>query len=245
MPLDPRPAFTALHRILQRNDPYTVVADIAWQRFAPLFTLERRTRLFDELPAAMEVIGAARRTDEDAAEATEALRRELAARPEAERHAVVLTLVRSHAAAALRHAGPEEVDRHRPFQDLGFDSLAAVELRNRLRAATGLRLPATLVFDHPTPDALAGWLLGQVLPADLGDALAAFGRLDDLETALALLPPEDVRSSGLIDRLQTLLWKYADTAGTAAAPGPAEDEADLAAATADEMFALIDRELGA
>ncbi|MFD0690921.1 type I polyketide synthase [Actinomadura fibrosa] len=243
VPMRPGTAFTALHRILQRDDPYTVVADIAWRRFAALFTLERRTRLFDELPAAMEVIGTARGSGEEAAEAVEALRRELAARPEAERHGVLLALVRSHAAAALRHAGPEEVDPHRPFQDLGFDSLAAVELRNRLRAATGLRLPATLVFDYPTPDALAGWLLGEVLPAGMGAALPAFGRLDDLEAALAALPPEDLRSSGLIDRLQTLLWKYGDPAVAGSEPGG--DSADLTKATADEMFALLDRELGA
>ncbi|MDN3360138.1 KR domain-containing protein, partial [Actinomadura sp. DC4] len=239
-PLDPRLAFAALHRILERDDPYTVIADVAWQRFAPLFTGERRTRLFDEVPAALEVIEAAREDDDGAAEATEALRRELAARPEAERHGAVLTLVRSHVASVLRYAGAEAVDPQRPFKDLGFDSLAAVELRNGLRTATGLRLPATLVFDRPSPDALARWLLAEVLPADAGAALPALGRLDDLEAALAVLPPEDLRRSGLVDRLQTLLWRYTDSAVTAD-----DDEADLEAATADEMFALIDRDLGA
>jgi acyl carrier protein len=241
VPLDLRLAFAALHRILQRDDPHLVVADIAWQRFASLFTMVRRTRLFDELPAAMEVIRGARETG-DAAEVAEGLRRDLAARPEAERHAVLLALVRSNVAAVLRYAGAEAVDPRRPFKDLGFDSLAAVELRNRLRAATGLRLPATLVFDRPTPDDLAGWLLGEILPAGAGAALPAFGRLDDLEAALAALPPEDLRRSGLVDRLQTLLWKYA---GAAADQGTAEDETSLETATADEMFALIDRELGA
>ncbi|MBV9452371.1 MAG: KR domain-containing protein, partial [Streptosporangiaceae bacterium] len=255
VPLDPRLAFAALHQILQRDDPSVVIADIEWQRFAPLFTLARRTRLFDQVPAATAVIRTARETD-DEAEATEVLRRDLAARPRAERYGILLTLIRSHVATVLRYAGAEEVDPQRPFKDLGFDSLAAVELRNRLRAATGLRLPATLVFDRPTPDALAGWLLGELLPADAGAALPALGRLDDLEAALAVLPPEDARRSGLIDRLQTLAWKYADTAADTeradaeradaerANAGSAEDGTDLARATADEMFALIDRELG-
>ncbi|MFA1538223.1 type I polyketide synthase [Actinomadura monticuli] len=240
VPLDLRLAFAALHRIMQRDDPHVVVADVAWQRFASLFTMARRTRLFDEMPAAMEVIRGARETG-DAAEVTEALRRDLAARPEAERHGALLALVRANVAAVLRYAGADAIDPRRPFKDLGFDSLAAVELRNRLRSATGLRLPATLVFDHPTPDVLAGRLLSEVLPAGAGAALPAFGRLDDLEAALAVLPAEDVRRSGLADRLQTLLWRYA---GDAAEPDAAEDETSLETATADEMFALIDRELG-
>ncbi|MHC3471303.1 type I polyketide synthase [Streptomyces sp. 7R007] len=241
-PLDPRLAFAALHQVLRRDDPSVVIADIRWQRFAPLFALARRTRLFDQIPAATAVLRVEPETDDDAAETTEALRRQLAARPRAERHAVLLTLVRSHVAAVLRYADAQEVDPQRPFTDLGFDSLTAVELRNRLRAATGLRLPSTLVFDRPRPDALAQWLLEEVLPQDAGAASPALARLDDLEAALAGVPPEEARRAGLVDRLQELLWTYADA--PAAGPDP-EDEAELAGATADELFTLIDRELGA
>uniref|UniRef100_UPI00066E20FE type I polyketide synthase n=1 Tax=Streptomyces sp. SBT349 TaxID=1580539 RepID=UPI00066E20FE len=105
------------------------------------------------------------------------LARRLAELPEAERPRVVGDVVREHVGQVIKHSAPRSIAGDRAFKDLGFDSLTAVELRNRLNAETGLRLPTTLVFDHPTPEALAAFVLEQLSDAPtVGGARSATPR---------------------------------------------------------------------
>nr|WP_325051318.1 SDR family NAD(P)-dependent oxidoreductase [Streptomyces corynorhini] len=120
--------------------------------------------------------------------AAAALRERLAARTGAEREEIVLDLVRTHAAAVLGHADGATVVSGLTFKELGFDSLTAVELRNRLAGAVGAPLSSTLIFDHPTPTALARHLETELLgaaPVEAGAAATPAARpVDDDPVAI-------------------------------------------------------------
>jgi polyketide synthase 7 len=157
-----------------------------------------------------------------------------------QRHRELVELVCSNAATVLGRTNAAHINAERAFQDLGFDSLTAVELRNRLKAATGLTLTPTLIFDHPTPTALGDYLNTLLAaPADQPNLLA---RANDITGELQTLlnqhdwNPED--KTRLAIRLQNLLAEF-----TSAHLDETDDQ-DIHAATESQLFAILDEELG-
>ncbi|MFF1278945.1 SDR family NAD(P)-dependent oxidoreductase [Streptomyces marokkonensis] len=248
--MDPERALMGLESALAGSDAAVVVADVAWERFVPAFTSRRAASLLTGLPQAEGV-----REPSDAAWAepgsaggVPALVEQVAALPPQGRAEALLGHVRRVAAKALGHADTSGVGADRAFRDMGFDSLTAVELRNALIKDTGLSLPTTLVFDHPTPAALA-----RHLDAELsGDGGSMATRLADLESSVARImnagPDQDVRTL-LGARLRALLDEIegAGGAGDGGGRGEADDGLSLGdrleGASDEELFDLISREL--
>ncbi|MGY0055443.1 type I polyketide synthase [Streptomyces sp. LZ34] len=150
--MEPRLALTALGQALEHDETSLTIADIDWRTFVDNASATGLDPLLSGIPEARAAWEAAGR---GTTEAAGTLRARLAGRAADEQRRMVVELVRTHAATVLGHVGPAAVPPERAFRELGFDSLTAVELRNRLNAATGLRLPATAVFDYPHPAALA------------------------------------------------------------------------------------------
>jgi acyl transferase domain-containing protein/acyl carrier protein len=259
-PLEPETALRALAAILDEGAAHPVtgaeaavaVADVEWARFAPAFTAARPAPLLAELAGSADP-GAADGPAGDAGRerggATELLGR-LAGVTPAERDRLLLELVRRLTAEVLGHSGPERIEPGRGFLELGFDSLTAVELRNRLGGATGLRLPSTLLFDQPTPVALARHLAGELAPEQPSAEAGLLAGLDALETALAAGESgggelDDAARRRVTARLETLLSKWREAqAGPAGGDTEAAPGDDLESASVDEVLSLIDAEFG-
>ncbi|MFF9819867.1 SDR family NAD(P)-dependent oxidoreductase, partial [Streptomyces sp. NPDC014006] len=154
--LAPDLALTALGEAVGRGEATVTVADIDWARFVPAYNAARASALISDLADVRDL-----RTESGAQPGGDGgtwTAQNLSGLSDAEAERLLLDLVRTQAAAVLGHASADAVSASHAFKDIGVDSLTGVELRNRLVAVTGLKLPPTLVFNHPTPQALARFL---------------------------------------------------------------------------------------
>ncbi|WP_421671939.1 type I polyketide synthase [Saccharopolyspora spinosa] len=233
VPMEPQSALFALQQALSQRETAITVADVDWERFAASFTAARPRPLLEE------IVDLRPDTETEEKHGAGELGQQLAALPPAERGHLLLEVVLAETASTLGHDSAEAVQPDRTFAELGFDSLTAVELRNRLNAVTGLRLPPTLVFDHPTPLALSEQLVPALVAEPDNGIESLLAELDRLDTTLAQgpsIPLED--QAKVAERLHALLAKWDGARdGTARATSPQS----LTAATDDEIFDLIDR----
>jgi NADPH:quinone reductase-like Zn-dependent oxidoreductase/acyl carrier protein len=182
--------------------------------------------------------------DTGIAASTSGLRARLQGLSPEQRHREFVDLVCTNAAAVLGHS-TADINADSAFQDLGFDSLTAVELRNRLKTATGLTLSPNLIFDYPTPAALAEQIETQLATMPGSEPLDRMARFNDIARELQTLidqpgwNPDDKRS--VIDRIQTLLSTL-----SAPHPEPQPDlyDDDISTASESQLFAILDEEVG-
>ncbi|MDT5173000.1 MAG: mycoketide-CoA synthase, partial [Mycobacterium sp.] len=191
-------------------------------------------------PMFVDLINApARRQVDDslaAAKSKSALLQRLDGLPEDEQHAVLLDLVRSHIATVLGNTTPEAIDPDRAFQELGFDSLTAVEMRNRLKAATGLPLSPTLIFDYPNSAALAGYFHQELMGTERQDTQPAAPGEEELRRVVASIPVKRLRQAGVLDLLLGLANDNDnDLPGAQAAAHAESTEKDIADMDLDDL----------
>jgi polyketide synthase 7 len=209
-----------LAEALTQPHPNPVVAALDWSRFLGTFTADRPNPLFSDIAEAGVAVAG---TPDDVGTT---LRHRLAGMEESERERALLDLISTHTARVLGRSNGVFECR---FRDVGMDSLMGVELRNRLRGATGLALPATLIFDYPDPVALAGYLGSR-----LGGAAGAADDLTEEEAAvraaLARIPLARLRSHGLL----TMLLELAQDTD----PGGTRADASIGEMEVDDLLAL-------
>jgi acyl transferase domain-containing protein/thioesterase domain-containing protein/acyl carrier protein len=169
LPLSPGWAIEALFDAVAAGHTTLTIAQLDWSRFLPAFSVSRKTHLFDELPFRES-------SEPEEAACGAGWVEQVSQRPPTEQRQIVLELILAQTRAILGSL-PDTLDSDARFLDLGFDSLASVELRTRLTKATGLRLPPTVVFDHPTLGSLVARLLQEVTAA-LGASSAPSVSLD-------------------------------------------------------------------
>jgi acyl transferase domain-containing protein/acyl carrier protein len=164
-------------------------------------------------------------------------RARLAALAPAERYRMLLEIVSSAVADVLGYQSGAQVDPTRALNEMGLDSLAAVDLRNALGAATGLELPATLVYDHPEPADIVAYLVERLMPGPQDQARALVAEIDRLEQALSGLEDGEAVYAAVAARLDAFIRTWHDRTG------PVVPD-DLESVTDEELYARLDNNLG-
>ncbi|MGW4080892.1 beta-ketoacyl reductase, partial [Streptomyces asiaticus] len=237
-PMNPELAISALQRAMDLDETFLLVADAAWERLGAELGGDRPAPLLAELTGTQRSNASPVPSDPAATESAAAeLRASLEPLPSAKRQRNLRKLVRQHVAAVLVHATPDAIENDRSFTELGFDSLTAVQLRNRLGAITGLELPTTLAFDYPNLTALAAHLETGMFPQG-GGAEQHDPEEDRIREALAAIPLARFREAGLMDTLLELA--HLSENGSESAP---QEEMSSAVDTMD-VDDLVQRALG-
>ncbi|GAA2042501.1 hypothetical protein GCM10009839_51590 [Catenulispora yoronensis] len=237
--LDPRLAMQALAQAVDAGEDLLTVVDVDWATFAPLFTLRRPSPLIEGLPEVAAALAAAREESAGTGAGGE-LAVQLAGLSAADQDRVLIDLVRTEAARALGYPSADAVEPDRAFSDLGFDSLTGVELRNRLTAATGRAISATVVFDYPTPIALAGHLRQAIAPAE-AEQLPLLAELDRLESVLSTAAVSEGDSGKVTARLEAVMTKWKEIRGLTEGTAVMDK---LESSSDDEIFDFLGKEFG-
>ncbi|MBD0672070.1 hypothetical protein BU198_15480 [Streptomyces sp. CBMA156] len=215
-PMDPELGIQALAQAVDRAEHGLTVAAVDWEAFGAAFTSTRPSPLLAGLLTGPAEDGSPEPAEPDDADEAAALVARLTAAPLRQRPQILVDVVRAQAATVLRYQDGRTLTAGQAFKDLGFDSLTAVELRNRLSRVTGLRLPPSLVFNHRTPNGVAAFL-GEELGVLTEDRPAGPDEAA-VRAALAAIPIERLREAGLMDTLLGLAG-----AATAEPAGPLDD----------------------
>ncbi|MEU3176491.1 beta-ketoacyl reductase, partial [Streptomyces sp. NPDC007000] len=236
--MSPDRAVATLRQVMAEPVATQVVADVDWQRFVADFTAVRPSRLLADLPEVCS-LGEQRQDGQEGQGAQDAdLVSELAALPETDRRRAMLDLVQELVLGVLGHETRAAIGPDSSFHAIGFDSLTAVELRNLLAVRIGLKLPATLVYDHPTLASLADHLHEQ-LAVDEGHMTdTADGLLAELDALAAKLA-----AAGLDPEARTRIGRRLKDMQAACEPR-AESSRDLKSASRTEVLDFLTNELG-
>ncbi|MFV2216907.1 type I polyketide synthase [Actinomadura sp. LOL_016] len=235
--MDPELAITALQHALDRDETCLTVAAVDWEQLWRAFAPTRRIPMLSDLPEIRQVLRSAEPSPE-AASGAAALRRRLlgAARPEQD--SILVDIVRSTTAAVLGHTSADDVPTRQTFKELGFDSVSALQFRNHLTREIGMKLPSTLVFDHPNPQALAQYLRTTIAD-EPGNGTGIIAQLDEMSSALTMAALSGEEQKKISRRLQALLSRFEETTREPDGTGN-----ELETATADEVFDIIREEFG-